>query len=104
VNDVYGLPRISAQQVTQLLRQMKIDGDNRHCIYEKKLGRKYVTRLGLKALEEFIRNNTGEAIEAFGSREAKLNYVLGKMKSAHEKGTLQAFPGGASVFVDQASK
>ena len=104
VNDVYGLPRISAQQVTQLLRHMKIDGDNRHCIYEKKLGRKYVTRLGLKALEEFIRNNTGEAIEAFGSREAKLNYVLGKMKSAHEKGTLKAFPGEASVFVDQASK
>ncbi len=44
IKEIYGIPRISAQQLTLLLRHMKIDGDDVHCVYEKKMGRKYVTR------------------------------------------------------------
>ena len=35
---------------------MKIDGDNTHCVYEK-MGRKYITRAGLKAVEAYVRKN-----------------------------------------------
>ena len=50
---------------------MKIDGDNHHCVYEKKMGRKYVTRAGIGAVEAFIRQHPGEALEAFGSKASK---------------------------------
>jgi Putative DNA-binding domain len=80
INKVYGVPRISAQQLTLLLRHLKIDDDNHHCVYEKKMGRKYITRAGLKAVEEFVRKNPAEAIQAFGSKAAKSQYLRGKMK------------------------
>jgi hypothetical protein len=60
IHQIYGVPRISAQQLTLLLRHMKIDGDNHHCVYEKKMGRKYITRAGLAAVEDFIRKNPDE--------------------------------------------
>ncbi|MGJ4973057.1 MULTISPECIES: ATP-binding protein [unclassified Bradyrhizobium] len=81
VRDVYGIPRIHPPQVTLLLRHLKIDGDNVHCVVEKKMGRKYITRAGLKAVEDFIRKNPGEAIQVFGSRASKNAYLLGKLKS-----------------------
>ena len=80
IKEVYGTPRISAQQVTLLLRYMKIDGDNLHCVYEKKMGRKYITRAGLRAVEDCVRKNPGEAIQAFGSKAAKSTYMVGKIK------------------------
>jgi hypothetical protein len=80
INEVYGIPRISAQQLTLLLRHLKIDGDNYHCVYEKKMGRKYVTRAGLKAVEDYVRKNPAEAIQAFCSKAAKSQYLRGKMK------------------------
>jgi hypothetical protein len=75
IKEVYGIPRISAQQLTLLLRHMKIDGDNTHCVYEKKLGRKYVTRAGLEAVASYVRKNPGEALQAFGSKAAKSEYL-----------------------------
>jgi Putative DNA-binding domain len=55
VEQVYGRgSRISAQQVTALMKHLKIDGDNIHCVKEKKLGRKYITRAGLKKLAAYI--------------------------------------------------
>jgi hypothetical protein len=81
VKEVYGEHRITPQQVTQLLRHLKIDGDNHHCVHEKKLGRKYVTRTGLKALEDFIRQHPDEAIAAFGSRAAIMRHGLKKIKA-----------------------
>lgn len=80
IKEVYGIPRISAQQVTLLLRHMKIDGDNTHCIYEKKMGRKYVTRAGLKAVESYVRKNPNEALQAFGSKAAKSTFMVNKVK------------------------
>lgn len=78
VNEVYdGDPaKIHPAQVTKLLQQLGIDKDNRHCLYEKKLKRKYVTRLGLKALENFIRTQPKEALNAFGSKECIARYGL----------------------------
>ena len=45
VNEGYqGDPaKIHPAQVTKLLQHLGIDKDNRHCIYEKKLKRKYAT-------------------------------------------------------------
>jgi hypothetical protein len=85
VKEVYGLPRISAQQLTLLMRHMKIDGDDHHCVYEKKLNRKYVTRAGLRAVEHYIRNHPDEAINVFGSKAAKNDYLLEKVKQAGVK-------------------
>jgi hypothetical protein len=59
---------------------MKIDGDNVHCVYEKKMGRKYITRAGLEAIEDYVRENPGEAIQAFASKAAKTAYMMGKIK------------------------
>lgn len=85
VNDVYhGDPsRIHPSQVTKLLQHLGIDKDNRHCIYEKKLKRKYVTRLGIAALEHFIRTHPKDALEAFGSKESIARYHA-KQKPAEQ--------------------
>ncbi|WP_316398031.1 ATP-binding protein [Bradyrhizobium sp. 33ap4] len=81
IKEVYGIPRISAQQLTLLLRQMKIDGDDVHCVYEKKMGRKYITRAGLKAVEDYIRQSPGPALQAFGSKAAKTTFLVKTMPS-----------------------
>jgi len=65
---------ISAQQVTKILRHLGIDDDGRHCIHEKKLRRKYVTRAGIEAAGDFIRTKPLEAIRAFGARNAIARY------------------------------
>ncbi|MCK1478051.1 hypothetical protein IVB27_25420 [Bradyrhizobium sp. 197] len=80
VKEVYGVGRISAQQLTLLMRHMKIDGDNQHCVYEKKLGRKYITRQGLLAVEDFVRKHPDEALEAFGSKASRRDYLLKVLK------------------------
>lgn len=97
VQEVYGIPRISAQQLTSLLRHLKIDGDNHHCVYEKKLGRKYITRAGLKAVEEFVRNMPEEAIQAFGSKAAKSQYLLGKVREIEADSILLPGPGTPQI-------
>jgi Putative DNA-binding domain len=83
VKEFYGIPRISAQQLTSLMRHTKIDGDNYHCVYEKKLNRKYVARAGLSAVEKYIRKDPGEAIEAFGSKATKGEYLLRQLEAQH---------------------
>jgi hypothetical protein len=75
IEDVYGHgSTIWAAQVTTLMKHLKVDGDNVHCVKEKKFGRKYVTRAGIKALEEFIKKNPLEAIHIFGSKAAIQRY------------------------------
>ena len=69
VRDVYGSGTpIFAQQVSKLLRHLQIDDDNIHCVQEKKLGRKYVTRAGIEKVGAFIRAHPMEAIRVFGSK------------------------------------
>lgn len=75
VREVYGDgSSISAQQVSKLLTHLKIGDDNIHCVPEKKLGRKYVTRAGIKALDDYIRDHPLEAIHVFGSKPAIAQY------------------------------
>ncbi|MHC2531791.1 AlbA family DNA-binding domain-containing protein [Bradyrhizobium diazoefficiens] len=84
IKEVYGTGQISAQQLTLLMRHMKIDGDNHHCVYEKKMGRKYVTRAGLKAVEEYIRTAPVEALEAFGSKANRSDYLRRALRKRNE--------------------
>lgn len=88
VRDVYNFRRIHAAQVTQILRHLKIDGDNHHSIIEKKMGRKYITRAGIAAVEDFIRNHPDEAIEAFGSKTVRATYAAKKARLAAEANSL----------------
>jgi hypothetical protein len=75
VAEVYGSgSTISAQQVSMILKYLKIDGDNVHSVKERKLGRKYVTRAGIKAVGDFIRDKPLEAIRTFGSKGAVQRY------------------------------
>ncbi|MEY9886081.1 helix-turn-helix domain-containing protein [Bradyrhizobium sp. USDA 329] len=94
VSEVYqGDPaKIHPAQVTKLLQHLGIDKDNRHCLYEKKLKRKYVTREGLKALEHFIRTQPQDALKAFGSKEAIARFVAKKLPQA---GDVVTHPGVA---------
>lgn len=94
VKDVYGLPRISAQQVTQLLRHLGLDGDGEHCILEKKMNRKYVTRMGLAALEAFIKEKPAEAIQAFGSKKARDAYAANQEKQLFKDDPMAAAVSG----------
>ncbi|KJC62168.1 hypothetical protein UP10_01985 [Bradyrhizobium sp. LTSPM299] len=81
VREVYGINRIHPPQVTVILKHLKIHDDNVHCVVEKKMGRKYITRAGLKAVEDFIRKHPGDAINVFGSRAAKAAFLVGKLKT-----------------------
>jgi hypothetical protein len=45
-----------------------------HCVKEKKLGRKYITRAGIKKLAEYINEKPLEALRAFGSKAAIQKY------------------------------
>jgi hypothetical protein len=80
VRDVYGIPKLTPHAVTHMLRHLGIDGDNIHCVHEKKLDRKYVTRAGHKAVEQFIRTKPHEALAAFGSRAAKAKFAFDDSK------------------------
>ncbi|WP_316185140.1 MULTISPECIES: ATP-binding protein [unclassified Bradyrhizobium] len=75
VRQAYGRDaRISPSQVTQLLKHLKIDGDNIHCVLERKLRRKYVTRMGISAIEAFVRDEPEKAIRVFGSKASIARY------------------------------
>jgi Putative DNA-binding domain len=89
IAEVYGedVQVIHASQVTALLKHLGIDGDNLHCIFEKKFGRKFVTRAGLQALETFIREHPEQAINVFGSKAAKQRFSITNLreKAASER-------------------
>jgi hypothetical protein len=75
VEEVYGLgSTIWAPQVSSILKHLKIDGDNIHCVKEKKFDRKYVTRAGIKAVGNFIREKPLDALRIFGSKAAIQKY------------------------------
>lgn len=77
VKEVFGgLTGIAPSQVTQLLKHLGVDGDNLHCVHERKLRRKFVTRAGIEALEKFIREKPVEALKAFGSRTAVSKFMI----------------------------
>lgn len=63
-----------ASQVSALLKKLKIHNDNVHCVFEKKFRRKYVTRAGIKAVGDFIREKPLDAIRTFGSKAAIEKY------------------------------
>jgi hypothetical protein len=66
---IYGFEMpFSPQQVSQILRHLGILDDNTHSIWEKKLRRRYITRAGIKAAEDFIKSAPLEALRAFGSK------------------------------------
>lgn len=103
VRDVYGFRRIHAFQVTQILRHLKIEGDNHHCIVEKKMGRKYITRAGIAAVESFIRNHPDEAIEAFGSKAVRATYAAKKARLTAEAAALKRTSSSAIVVSQDVS-
>jgi Putative DNA-binding domain len=70
------LTGISPSQVTQLLKHLGIDGDNHHCVLERKFRRKFVTRAGIDAITNFIQKEPTEALRAFGSRHANAKFAL----------------------------
>jgi schlafen family protein len=75
VKEVYGeQTKFSPSQVTMLLKNLKIDGDNVHSIIEPKLRRKFVTRMGISEIEKFIRAQPEKAIHVFGSKETIARY------------------------------
>jgi hypothetical protein len=83
VREAYGAGgNISAQQVSRLLAHLKIDDDNIHCVQEKKLKRKYVTRAGIAALSDYIRGNPLEALRVFGSKAAIARYEQQRAQDA----------------------
>jgi hypothetical protein len=69
IQEVYGM-RIpfSPGQVSQILRHLGVLDDNHHSIWEKKLRRRYVTRAGIKAMEDFVRQAPLEALRSFGAK------------------------------------
>jgi hypothetical protein len=71
---------IYAPQVTALLKHPGIHDDEKHCIYEKKFGRKFITRSGLFALESFIREHPGDALKMFGSKAAKQLFAMSNLR------------------------
>ena len=77
---VYGIiEKIHPSQVTLILKHLKIDGDNIHSVVEKKMGRKYITRAGIAAIEDFMRKNPEDAIKVFGSKGKIAAYGLKKI-------------------------
>lgn len=97
VRDVYGFRRIHPPQVTLILKHLKIDGDNHHSIIEKKMGRKYITRAGIAAVADFIRQHPDEAIEAFGSKAARATYAAKKARLAAETAALEKMSSSSMV-------
>jgi len=99
VKDVYGEhATISPSQVTKLLQHLKIDDDKVHCIVEKKLRRKYVTRMGISAIEKFIRDEPDKAIKVFGSKAA-----ISHFEQSQKKSSVSAEPSVDELDMDQVS-
>jgi len=81
VKQVYGHDtKFSPSQVTQILKHLKIDDDNVHCVVERKLRRKFVTRMGIEAVEKFIKEEPEKAIKVFGSKASIARYEGGHPK------------------------
>jgi hypothetical protein len=75
VRETYGSETtICASQVTQLLKHLGLHEDERHCIHERKLRRKYITRSGIDAVSHYIKAKPMDAIKIFGSRQAVARY------------------------------
>jgi hypothetical protein len=64
----------SPGQVSQILRHLGVLDDNFHSIWEKKLKRRYVTRAGIQAIENFVNTSPLEALRSFGSKACIADY------------------------------
>jgi len=69
-----------------------------HCIVEKKLRRKYVTRMGISAIEKFIRDEPDKAIKVFGSKAA-----ISHFEQSQKKSSVSAEPSVDELDMDQVS-
>lgn len=66
--------KITAGQVSMVLRHLGLSEDNIHVIQEPKFRRKFITRAGIDAVVEFIKRDPRGALESFGSRAALARY------------------------------
>lgn len=72
--------KLSGQQVSKLLAKYGFCAeekfDPRYCVHERKLKRKFVTREGIRALEERMRADPLDAIRTFGAKAAVEAYGI----------------------------
>lgn len=66
--------KITAAQVSMVLKHLGLSDDNIHVVKEPKFHRKFITRAGIKAVEEFIERDPRGALRSFGSRAALARY------------------------------
>jgi hypothetical protein len=65
---------ITAGQVSKILKHLRLADDNIHVVQEPKFHRKFITRAGINAVEEFIARDPHSALKSFGSRAAIARY------------------------------
>jgi hypothetical protein len=66
--------KITAGQVSKVLKHLALSNDNIHVVEERKFRRKFITRAGIKAVEDFIQRDPRPALKSFGSRSALARY------------------------------
>jgi hypothetical protein len=66
--------KVSAGQISKVLNHLGLGDDNIHVVPEPKFKRKFITRAGIKAVEEFISRDPHGALKAFGSRASLARY------------------------------
>jgi len=92
---------LAPQQVTLLLRHMKIDGDNTHCVYEKKMGPQiHHARRSKKPWSHTCARTPMRPCRPFGSKAAKTTYMVSKVKDIPVKGIF--IPDEGDIHVAEA--
>jgi hypothetical protein len=66
--------KITAGQVSMVLKHLGLSNDNIHVVEERKFRRKFITQAGIKAVEDFIERDPRGALKSFGSRAALARY------------------------------
>jgi hypothetical protein len=66
--------KITAGQVSKILKHLGLSDDNIHVVSEPKFRRKFITRAGIQAVHDFIERDSRAALKCFGSRDALSRY------------------------------
>jgi hypothetical protein len=66
--------KITAGHVSRVIKHLGLSDDNLHVIEEPKFQRKFITRAGIKAVEDFIERDPRAALKSFGSRASLARY------------------------------
>jgi hypothetical protein len=82
--------KITAGQVSQVLKHLGLSKDNIHVVEEQKFHRKFITRAGIKAVEDFIQRDPRAALASFGSKAALARYDSKMRQGAAESTRLIA--------------